>query len=217
MQFLKSVPARTLTAFLLLHALVFYGLSREEVPPPHRPLRELPAVIGDWKLVREGVVEKEILDVLKADDVLTRHYQSANTKAFANLYIAYFESQRTGVSPHSPKNCIPGSGWLPITSDMVNIPVPGREEPIRVNRYVISKGDRTSAVLYWYQSRDRVIASEYAARIYLVADAVRHNRTDTALVRVIVPVAGDDGQAAGAAARQFVQDSFPHISELLPD
>ena len=40
-------------------------------------------------------------------------------------------------------------------------------------------------VLYWYQSHGRVIASEYWGKIYMVTDAIRLNRTDAALVRVL--------------------------------
>ncbi len=217
MHFLRRTPARILTGFLLLQALAFYGLSREEDPLELRPLSELPAQIGDWQLVREGTIEQEILDVLKADDVLNRIYRSADSRARASLYVAFFKSQRTGAAPHSPKNCIPGSGWLPTASAIVSLPVSGRPEPISVNRYVITKGDEKSVVLYWYQSRDRVIASEYTARFYLIADAIRYNRTDTALVRVIVPVLQGDEDAAMRAASRFAHDSFPHISALLPD
>ena len=91
-----STPTRILTGFLLFQALVFYGLSREEEPLEHTPLSNLPAHMADWQLLREGTIEQEILDVLKADDVLTRIYRSTSGPVSANLYIAFFASQRTG-------------------------------------------------------------------------------------------------------------------------
>ena len=57
---------------------------------------------------------------------------------------------------------------------------------IEVNRVVIEKGLDRQVVLYWYQSHGRVVASEYWGKIYTVVDAIRLNRTDAALVRVIV-------------------------------
>ncbi|MGD0014201.1 MAG: exosortase C-terminal domain/associated protein EpsI, partial [Bryobacteraceae bacterium] len=73
-----------------------------------------------------------------------------------------------------------------------------------------------SVVLYWYQSRERVIASEYSAKFYLVADAIRYNRTDTALIRVVVPVTGNDVQRSTDTARDFVQAFFSALRDFLP-
>jgi hypothetical protein len=72
----------------------------------------------------------------------------------APLFVAYFQTQRTGKTPHSPKNCLPGSGWAPSQSGMIGIRVPGETEPIRVNRYIVSRGDNQDTVLYWYQAHN---------------------------------------------------------------
>ena len=74
------------------------------------------------------------------------------------------------------------------------------------NRYLVAKGEYKSVVLYWYQSRDRVVASEYRAKMFTAVDAMRYNRTDTALVRVVVPVPNGDSKAATDAAIDFVRD-----------
>ena len=106
---------------------------------------------------------------------------------------------------------------MPTISDMLPIAIPGRAEPVRVNRYIISKGLEKSVVLYWYQSNARIIASEYAAKLYMVADAIRYNRTDTALVRVIVPVTDrTSDEAATATAVDFIQAFFNPLEEYLP-
>ncbi len=214
--FLKSKHARILSAVLVAQAVGLYAISRRENVPLARPLDQFPSQAGAWRMVEEGVVEKEIMDVLRADDVLSRMYTNAAGDRAASLFVAFFKSQRAGQAPHSPKNCLPGSGWTPSESDLVSITVPGLAQPIQVNRYVVAKGDERSVVLYWYQSRGRVIASEYRAKIALVAGAIRYNRTDTALVRVAVPVAGDDAAAASRTAEQFVQAFFLILRSYLP-
>jgi EpsI family protein len=74
-----------------------------------------------------------------------------------------------------------------------------------------------SIVLYWYQSQGRVIADEFAAKFYLIADSIRRHRSDTALVRVVVPVAGrTTRQQATKTAVDFVQAMYPMISSWLP-
>lgn len=214
--FLRSKHARILTFVLVLQAVLFYTLSRGEAVPIAEPLSAFPTRLGDWVMVEEGVIEQAIRDVLRADDLLNRTYANPATRQVAGLFVAYFKSQRTGQAPHSPKNCLPGHGWVPSESGFLEISIPGEPAPILVNRYIVSRGDSRSLVLYWYQSRDRVIASEYKAKIYLVADAIRYNRTDTALVRIVVPMRRDGEQEATDAAVAFVQSFFGRLREHLP-
>ncbi len=190
-------PALILSALFVVQGAAFYGLSaRPELIPLSKPLSEFPAVIGDWRMVREGVMEQDEKDVLRADDYLTRQYATSSGK-LANLFVAYFQSQRAGQTPHSPKNCLPGSGWTWSVADTIRVDIPGRAQPIEINRYIVSKSsdvsksDERAVVLYWYQSRDRVVASEYQAAAFTAFDALRYNRTDTELVRVVTPVTAD--------------------------
>ncbi len=177
-----------LMGLLLFQGVAFYGLARRaETIPASKPLAEFPAVIGDWRMVREGAVEQDEKDVLRADDYLTRQYAAAPDKT-ASLFVAYFRSQRAGQTPHSPKNCLPASGWSWSVADTIRVDIAGRAQPIEINRYIVSKGNDHAVVLYWYQSRDRVVASEYRAVAFTAWDALRYNRTDTELVRVVTPV-----------------------------
>ena len=214
--FLRSGHALALSLALLAQAALFYGYSRGESVPAARPLKEGPAQFGDWKLAQEGVIEQETLDVLRADDVVTRTFAESGTGQYANLFVAYFRTQRTGQAPHSPKNCLPGSGWAPSTSDLLSIPVSGQEAPLRVNRYIVQRGEDKSVVLYWYQTPKRVIPSEFEAKYYLVLDSIRYHRSDTALVRVVTSVVNGDEDAATKTAIRFVQSFFTPLRQYLP-
>lgn len=209
-------PAMILTILLLTQAAVFYGFSRGEKIPSYRPLDQFPTKLGPWQMLQQGVMEQEVKDVLRANDYITRSYGDPGLHQAANLFVAFFSSQRYGQAPHSPKNCLPGSGWIWTVSDVIPVPVPTRAQPLLVNRYIVQRGDQKSLVLYWYQSRDRVVANEYMAKIYVVADALRYNRTDTALVRVVVPVIEKDEDAATKSAISFVQSFFGPLGEFLP-
>jgi EpsI family protein len=213
--FLKSNAARILTAILLLQGVALLSYSRPESVPPSNPLKNFPTTVSDWFLRQEGVMEKEIADVLQADDLLIRDYQYKN-EASANLFVAAFRSQRNGKTPHSPKNCLPGAGWVQQASSIEEIPLSdGRK--LETNRYVVAKGDTKSLVYYWYQSRDRSVANEYKAKYYVVEDAIRMNRTDTALVRVVIGVASmDQLPQADKYARDFIVKVHPHLREVLP-
>jgi len=214
--FLNRRPVQILTVLLLLQAVLYYTkVNTPEYRPLSQPLAQFPTVVDNWRLLQEGVVEQETKDVLKADDLLTRVYGSPGYLQ-SNLFIAYYRSQRTGRAPHSPKNCLPGSGWNQIHSGTSNITLlNGRQ--IEVNRYLVARGENKSLVLYWYQSHNRVVASEYEAKIHLVLDSIRLNRSDTSLVRVVVPVIGDDAAASDRAATNFIQSIFPSLDAYFPE
>jgi len=220
-KFLQSTPARVVTGLLILQGAVLYSSVRHEVIPPARPLAEVPKSFGSWQFAEEGVVDQESRDVLKADDLLLRSYQGSSGRG-ATMFVAAFLSQRNGKAPHSPKNCLPGSGWTPLTQDEYQIDV-GLPAPITVNRYVVQHADQYMLVMYWYQSRDRVVANEYAAKYYVMVDAIRLNRTDTALVRVTVPMNGATEatrksfeDAATSTAAEFIQSFFSPLRQYLP-
>jgi len=215
LSFLKSRPAAILSVFFVLQGSLFYGFSRGETPPSYRPLDQFPVNIGVWTMIRQGVMEQEIKDILRADDYITRDYAESPGKD-ANLFVAFFKSQRAGQTPHSPKNCLPGSGWVWTISDTIPVTVPGRTAPIVINRYLVSKGENRSLVLYWYQSRDRVVASEYKAAAFVAWDAIRYNRSDTALVRVVVPVDNGREDVATATGVEFIQAFFATLRGFFP-
>jgi EpsI family protein len=216
MSWIRNKYAGILTLALLVQATLFYAASRGERVPAGQPLDLFPAQLGSWHEVQDYPVEQEIRDQLKADDILNRLYGDPESRMAAGLFVAYFKTQRTGQSPHSPKNCLPGSGWEPEATGFLDVAVEGQPEPIRINRFVVSHGDEKSVVLYWYQSRRRVIASEFSAKFWLVMDSVRYHRSDTALVRVTVPVAKNDQDAATRTGVSFVRTVFPVLKGYLP-
>jgi EpsI family protein len=209
---LHSKYLRILTLIVVAQAVFFYSASHGESTPLPLPLISFPANFGSWNLYQEGVVDPETEAVLKADDTLTRLY--SGPEGIVSLFVAYFKTQRTGQSPHSPKNCLPGSGYQPVESGTVNVPVAGGT--ININKYVVAQGDDESVVLYWYQSQGRVIADEFAAKFYLIEDSIRRHRSDTSLVRVVVPVRNMTRDQASQTAVDFVQASYPVLNSWLP-
>lgn len=217
---------------IVILLLVFAGgvglLARAERPEPV-PVRStfdrFPMQIGEWRGVQEPPFAPEILAILGVDDYLTRAYFTPD-RAGVGVYIGYWGSQRQGDTMHSPQNCLPGAGWEPVSNSLKSIPVRGPnggEQSIEVNRYLIRKGLDRQLVFYWYQSHGHVIASEYWSKFYLIRDAVRLNRTDGALVRVIAPIPGttaadasEGERSAEQIATRFVQDLFPALNGYLP-
>ena len=190
-----------------------HALSHGEPVLLSSPLSHFPLQFGPWH-GREVPLDPDILKVAAVDDHLNRVYQTADGGA-VGLYVGYYKSQQTGDAIHSPKNCLPGSGWQPVTAGRVDITLPnGTQAP--VNLYVIEKGLDRQLVLYWYQSHGRIIASEYSAKFYMVRDAIRMNRTDSALVRIVTPFK-QDRQQAQARATAFAEQMLAPLNGLIPN
>jgi len=187
---------------------------KSEIVPQGEPVKNFPIQVGDWT-GHEQSIDAEVLSVLGPGDFLSRIYSHVG-QPYIGLFLGYFPSQRTGDTIHSPKNCLPGSGWTPTESSRIMLPVPSGGS-IPVNRYIIQKGMERQVVIYWYQAHGRSVDSEYWARFYLVADAIRMNRTDAALVRIVTPIAsGENQQSAELRAVQFAQQIAPSLSKYVP-
>lgn len=217
---------RLLLVTVLLVATAAYLAAARSAEPvaARRPLDSCPMTIADWRGVRGTAFDPRTLSVLRVDDYINRVYEDDRQRPVA-LYVGYYGSQREGATMHSPLNCLPGAGWSPVSFRRMDIPVDagttnpdaprtGATRAIRVNRYVIEKGLNRQVVLYWYQAHGRVVASEYWGKIYLVADAIRTNRTDGALVRIVAPVMTTEGEAE-ARAVGFARAVFAELERVL--
>ncbi len=207
--------------FLVAQILLIHAVASGEHPPPAPALDDFPTAFGPWKLFQSDPIDAATATELGADLLVSRIYSQPATAietsraSIASLLVAWFQTQREGArQPHSPKVCLPGAGWTPRVVDQLTIATAAGA--ITVNRYVVEKETQRAVVLYWYQTPRRVIAGEWAAKFWLAADALRDQRTDTALVRVIAwPAPGGD-QAATAVATGFVGDLYPVLREYLP-
>lgn len=196
-------------------SLFLWSRSGAETVPNAPPLSSFPMTLDDWQ-GRDVTIREEIREVLGAGEFLSRIYSSPAQRAYLDFFIAYFPSQRAGDTIHSPKNCLPGAGWAPIESGHVLLTHPNGSQ-FQVNRYVIGKGMERQVVLYWYQAHGRAVASEYWAKFYLVADAIRLNRTDGALVRVVTPVnQNEDLRQAQDRAEAFALRILPLLDPVIP-
>jgi len=187
--------------------------DRAETLPPHQPVNTFPQQLGEWN-GEDFPLQPGVKEILGDGDFLVRMYRSPKQR-YIDFFLAYFPTQRTGSTIHSPQNCLPGSGWVP--TELRRIPLTGAGESGFVNRYIISKGLDRRLVIYWYQSNGRVVASEYWAKIYLVTDSIRRNRSDGALVRIVTPIVRDESvESAEQRALGFVHQAMPNLERIVP-
>ena len=195
-------------------ALLVYARNSSEVIPARQPLASFPRTLEDWTST-DLPLSQDVLNILGPGDFLLRDYQEPG-KADVGLFVAYFPSQRAGDAIHSPKNCLPGAGWTPVQADRITVNVPGHQ-PFPANRYLIAKGEERQLVLYWYWAHDRAVASEYAAKFYLVADSIRERRSDGSLIRVTTGfLPGESIDMAQQRLLAFAGKVVPRIDNYVP-
>ena len=205
-----------LAAFTTLHLRA----SVDRVPPSE-PLNLLPETMGQWSS-QDVPINQETLDILGDGRFLNRLYTNSGptgrlVESPISLFIGYFPTQRTGQSIHSPQNCLPGAGWSFVSSRKIYLDGPELKN-YAVGEYVIANGTAKQVVLYWYLAHGRSIANDYVAKAYMMADAIRYNRTDGALVRLVTPLNSNETLAsAQARVVKFADHLVPMLPRFIPN
>jgi EpsI family protein len=177
------------------------------------PLSDLPLSLDAWRGYPTAPFDDDVIAELGVDDYVNRRYMREAAPPVL-LYIGYYGSQRQGDTIHSPQNCLPGAGWQPLESGRMAIDG-GPAGRVEVNRYLIAKGADRQWVLYWYQGRNRIVASEYRNKLLLMVDAARLHRTNGGLVRLMAPVDENPAAAADEVA-SFARALLPKLGGYLP-
>lgn len=206
-----------LLAVLVVSGIVINGWERAgEAHVERRALKDFPAQIGAWRQVGpDGRFDQDTESVLRADDYLTRNYALPDGR-LASFYVGYYATQRNGATYHSPLNCLPGTGWVMSDAATVMITPANGAPAFAANRYIIQNGNEKQLLIYWYQGRGRIVASEYWGKIYTVLDSARRRRSDGAMVRVTVPM-GKSEQSAMEAATDLAAQAAPVLPAYVPN
>jgi EpsI family protein len=189
--------------------------------PPSEPLSLLPQSIDQWSS-QDVPISQDTLDILGDGRFLNRLYTNSTPTGHlaeppVSLFIGYFPTQRTGQSIHSPQNCLPGAGWSFVSSRKIYLNSPELKN-YAVGEYVIANGTAKQVVLYWYLAHGRSIANDYVAKAYMMADAIRYNRTDGALVRLVTPLDSNETlESAHARVVKFADRFVPMLPRFIPN
>jgi exosortase D (VPLPA-CTERM-specific) len=184
--------------------------NRQEIALPAKAsLVDYPTQLGEWSAVHDRI-DRLVAEKLGFTDYVMLNYVNRQNRPI-NFYVAYYASQRKGLSPHSPKVCIPGGGWE--IADFYRSHI----DSIPVNRALIRKGTQDQIVYYWFEERGLAVANEYVKKWMLFKDALLLNRTDGSLVRVTTPVlSGESMEQADQRARSFIRLARQQLSQFLP-
>ena len=198
---------------LAIQAVASYRLHREPYLPSPPPLAALPLRLGDWTQLRDGSVEPDALLMLGPDDALVREYQLGGGSETASVFVAYYKTQLRSRNAHDPKVCLPGAGWNPTVSRVLEVPAAPPARSFPVNYYRIAREGSQAVVLYWFQTYNGIYTFEQQLRAHRLLDSVIDNRTDMALVRIVIPIGEAGVPAADSRATELAQLLY---SQMLP-
>jgi len=211
-----SLKHTLIASSLMIFTAIFLNyINHSEDVHPNKPLSSFPKQIGVWRGVEQRFDDK-IYEVLGVDDSFLATYRNSNGGQ-VQLYIGFYQSQREGDLIHSPKNCMPGAGWNIVSSSIEKLDVSDTDyKTIKTVRFKLQNGIHEQAVLYWFQSRGRIISSEYLQKIYLVVDSISRHRTDGSFVRLIAPIDNGDEKKTVEYIKDFGKLIFPILTEYIP-
>jgi EpsI family protein len=207
----------SLMRFVIVYALftaaaLVINFHRDSNIPINHSFSDFPKQVQSWRMTNRSEFSAAVLSVLKPTDYLSCQYKDGAGET-VDLYIGYHGGGKGGGEIHSPKHCLPGSGWHEVSSRSGGLEVPG--DIINLVRAVYQKGDNSEVFLYWYQVRDHSISNEYSLKLAEIMNSVMYRRRDASFIRVSVPVESDVNQAV-AKGEQFIRDFEPSFREFLP-
>ncbi len=198
---------------LITAAILYVNFLGTVNPTPlSKSLNDFPHTIGRFKRVHTQTFSKKILEIAGVDSYIMWQYKGPHGYIIG-LYIGYYRDQTEGSMIHSPKHCMPGSGWEPSLEGVVNLR-DRRGRSYTINRMLLQKGTDKMIAHYWYEGRGRVVANEYKDRAFMIWDSIVRRRSDGALVRITGP--GNNQKLDIKKQMQFMAALMPQLDKFLP-
>lgn len=192
----------------------------QSTPEPIREgFAQFPRNLDRWS-GQPGQLDPQIADSLKATDYYIGDFAEGAGDPGVNLFVAYYKSLAKGAAIHSPRVCLPGSGWE--FSSFKERRFDDMASGVAGTYYdvVIQKGEHKILMYYWYQQGLRRTANEFGMKYYLLLDNLFTGRKDGALIRLYTPIEGSSGERgeaeAAARLRNFAHAMFPRMADFLP-
>ena len=189
--------------------------ERKDSAVASKPFSNFPEMLGKWR-ANESRLPASVVESVAASDYYNGTFTSSEGKGI-NLYISYYADQKLGPAPHSPELCIPGDGWK-ITSNTPFLLQDKKGDSIEVNRLIITKGEHTIITYYWLKQGKKIFRQQYMARLDLIWFAIKENRADAALIRMVSEVASNEKiEDTDARMQEMATELLDVISDYVPD
>lgn len=170
--------------------------------------------IADFPLHMEGWIGQPdnlapgIVDLLNPTLVFSATYTNERGVS-VHLFFDYFAHQSALGGPHSPRNCMPGSGWTVLNDRDIDIASAGNE--VNAGRFDISKSESKMIMDYWYITRYGETANDYVFKFYTMISALAFKPNDVAFVRILANGDPESKDALEEFESLFVSEIYNHL------
>lgn len=207
------MKSRFFIVFILLISAGFYINFHSDISiPTNRPFREFPAFHNEWRMVSKAIFSDDVLAKLRPTDYLSRKYMGSG-RIPVYIYIGYHNGGSDSGEIHSPKNCLPGSGWFKLKEDKVSIDVGLKK--LNIINALYQKGEEKELFFYWFFVRGKSLTNEYSLKFAEITNSIVYSRKDAAFVRISIPFESNEKEAF-LIGTEFIRDFYPVIAEFLP-
>jgi exosortase D (VPLPA-CTERM-specific) len=206
-------PAWIPICLMMVIVGLYLNLHQDISVPMNTSFATFPSVVGAWHMTGESYLSDSVQKVLKATDTISRLYASDDGKK-VSIYIGYHGGGKESGEIHSPKHCLPGSGWYEVSSTRTRMELNG--ETLNLVRAVYQNADSKELFLYWFQARNKSLNDEYSLKLAEITNSLLYRRRDASFIRISVPFESDQ-QIALATGERFIRDFYPTIRKFLPE
>ncbi|MHB9073709.1 MAG: exosortase C-terminal domain/associated protein EpsI [Desulfobaccales bacterium] len=169
---------------IVLSGSLIYTIGSPQRVPLLQSFDHFPLQIGPWQ-GRRTYMDPQIFEKTDADSYFDADFSNSG-KEPVSLYLAHYESQvSAGGLGHNPANCMTGSGWKTLESGTTRI-----APNMPVSYLLLERQGVRLLVYYWtiQQGQWQALRSARLSKLHTIFNAVRLQRSDWALVRLITPV-----------------------------
>jgi EpsI family protein len=170
-------------------------------------IEQLPLAKSGWSGQAETISAEE-KELLSPDNLFMASYTNPSGSK-VQLFIDYFSPENTTGAIHSPRNCLPGSGWVIVDSEPRSIEAAGRRIPaIRLH---LALGGSREVMDFWYITRYGETASDYRLKFNTMISSLTLRPTDKAFVRFISSQDPKSIAALEDFEQLFIGDIYGHL------
>jgi EpsI family protein len=203
---------------LIISTIIFIFILSLKIFPFHetvplkKPFTTFPLHWKGW-IGEFYNLDDKTLDMLKMSEYVNITYKKGPYSMA--LYIGYYNSQRGGAQIHSPKLCLPASGWYKISENIKIKHIDGLGK-INFVEGIYQKDNRKEVFFYWYKMKNVYITNEYKLRFYRFLNSIRYGRNDAAFIRISAPITYNVRETTDLI-EDFMKDFLPLLKDYLPE
>jgi len=205
---------RILIVSLIIFSFALYVniFPFHEIVPPKKAFADFPLNWNGWT-GKAYYFDDAVLDKLRVKEYILREYTKGSDRV--TLYVGYYSMQKEGAQIHSPKHCLPGSGWLKLSESKRSLDIEGIGK-VGFVEAVYQKGEEKEIFIYWYKMKNAYITNEYILKLYMIINSLRYGRNDAAFVRFSSPVTINEKDTI-QLIEHVIKDFLPLLQDYLPD